>query len=95
MLGEHLGVLFLHLVEKLDVFVVIDAALGAEPFAHVEDTSRFDELFIARSLLALQLAGDDIVGLISLQAHSLAKFLYQKGRINIVFEPIQKANRYI
>ena len=75
MLGEHLGVLLLHLVEQLNVFVVIDAALGAEPFAHMEDASRFDELFGALSLLALQLAGDDIVRLISLQAHLLAEFL--------------------
>ena len=41
----------------------------------MENSSRLDKLFVALPSVVFELAADDIVGLVSLQAESFAEFL--------------------
>ena len=75
LLCQHLCTLLLHLIVTLDIGVIIDASLSAEPLADSEDASRFDEILAASPLICLQLTADNIVRLVPFQANILAEFL--------------------
>ena len=80
LLREHLGILLFHLIETFDISIVINAPLAAAPLAHGENASGLDEPFLAGARVSgPQLARNDIVCLIPLQADSLAELLLADG----------------
>ena len=51
----------LHLTELLEVFVVVDACIGAEPLAHLENALGLDESVRAGAAIGFKRARDDVL----------------------------------
>jgi len=74
LLGLHFLCFLFHLIELFDIRVIIDACFRANPLSNSVDASRLDKLVVA-SACTLELAGDDVVSLVSAQALLLAELL--------------------
>jgi len=80
----HTCCLFFHFVVAANIIIIVDTNFLAKVLPKVEDTVSFDKLFAAVPISSSKLALHDVIGLVSLKAQFLAKFLVRNAAFKVL-----------